>query len=147
MSYADGILIPPLSRNEKAIRQRCTGRLFCFKETPRSTPFEACGVDMSLCITIEGENGKVVEALLDEKNLLRNLLPSGSGQPHTLLDYVDPYGNTIFNRLQMNQFLSEWENVAARAHTAEEKALVAGVKALAQRCEAGVHLYLKFIGD
>lgn len=102
---------------------------------------------MGLCITLEGENGEVVEALPDEKNLLRNLLRSGSGQPHDLLGYVDPYGNTIFNRLQMKQFLAEWDHVAERARTAEEKALVAGVKALAQRCEAGVHLYLKFIGD
>jgi hypothetical protein len=102
---------------------------------------------MGLRIALEDENGKVVEALSDEKNLLRKLLPAELGLPHSLLGFIDPYGDTVFNRLQMNQFLAEWGNITEQARTPEEKSLMAGVKALAQSCEAGVHLYLKFIGD
>lgn len=37
--------------------------------------------------------------------------------------------------------------VVKHSKSPEEAKLVADVKELAQRCEGGVHLYLKFIGD
>ena len=102
---------------------------------------------MGLCIALEKENGQAIETLLDEKNLLHKLLPTENGESHSMLMFIDWYGNTVFNRLQMKRFLVEWASIVERAHTADEKSLVADIKALALRCEEGVHMYLKFIGD
>jgi hypothetical protein len=102
---------------------------------------------MGINIALEGENGDVLESVTDGRNLRRRLLPSDTRQPCPLLGFIDPYGDTVFNRLQMDQFLAEWKTVADRATTEEERVLVTGVGALAERCKAGVHLYLKFIGD
>ncbi len=63
------------------------------------------------------------------------------------LGQIDWYGDTVFNRMQMPLFLSAWGAVARRTKTDEEAKLVDEIRALAERCEAGVHLYLKFIGD
>ena len=64
-----------------------------------------------------------------------------------MLAAVDWYGDTIFNRLQMDRFLSEWEILKQRSSTSEEAALIEKVKELALRCLSGTHLYLAFIGD
>jgi hypothetical protein len=37
-------------------------------------------------------------------------LPIGNGS-FRLLCYIDPYGDTIFNRSQMDAFLEDWERV------------------------------------
>ena len=54
---------------------------------------------------------------------------------------------TRSSRLQMNQFLSEWEMLMPITSTPDETALVEKVKDLALRCQSGTHLYLALIGD
>jgi len=56
-------------------------------------------------------------------------------------------GDTTFNRLQMPRFLSQWDVLAKNSQSPEEAKIVSEVKELAERCEGGVHLYLKFVGD
>jgi hypothetical protein len=102
---------------------------------------------MGLCITLENEGGETSSTLTDDKNLLHKLLPSQDDESFPMLTSIDWYGNTVFNAVQMKRFLSEWEHLTKRASTAEEKALTAGIKALALRCQDEVHHYLKFIGD
>jgi hypothetical protein len=46
-------------------------------------------------------------------------LPFGD-ESFPLLQFVDEYGNTIFNGLQMRQFIKEWELIMSRAETQEE---------------------------
>ena len=64
-----------------------------------------------------------------------------------LLSYIDPYGDTIFNRLQMKTFLAEWEAIKAEAITEQEMEAWKKTKVLAKKCRDEVHLYLRFIGD
>jgi hypothetical protein len=61
-----------------------------------------------------------------------------------LLSEIDWYGDTTFNRLQMPRFLLGWAELAKQGKSPEEVELI---KQLAERCQGGVHLYLKFIGD
>jgi hypothetical protein len=63
------------------------------------------------------------------------------------LQGIDPYGDTIFNSLQMLRFLEEWDWLTAKASTNEEREFLAKVRRMAERCRDEVHLYLKFIGD
>jgi hypothetical protein len=102
---------------------------------------------MGLNITLETEDGEIVEEIGDPTNLLHRLLPSHDDSSYQCVRFIDWYGDTVFNRLQMGTFLDEWEQIDSMAQTAEEKELVARVESLAQRCLNEHHLYLKFYGD
>lgn len=64
-----------------------------------------------------------------------------------LLSYIDPYGDTAFNRLQMRDFLIEWNAIAATPEFADHLGFAEEVRAMAIQCQSEVHLYLWFIGD
>jgi hypothetical protein len=101
---------------------------------------------MGFDINLETERGEVRATVEDPKNLLHRLLErSISDEP--LLAEIDWNGDTVFNRLQMPRFLSQWQILAKNSNSPEEAKLVDEVRALAEQFESGVHLYLKFIGD
>jgi len=102
---------------------------------------------MGLGIELQDESGEILSATADPKNLLANLLPPLLDRSSLMLGYIDPYGDTTFNNLQMNQFLLEWARVSSKVQTPEERELVSAIGAMAQRVRDEVHLYLKFIGD
>jgi hypothetical protein len=60
-----------------------------------------------------------------------------------LLRWVDPHGDTVFNRAQSEALDAELE-IAEREHGVEA---LDDVRLLAQRAASGVHLYLVFVGD
>ncbi len=64
-----------------------------------------------------------------------------------LLQYIDEYGNKIFNGNQMAQLLRELEVVAQRATTEEEKQAFQRIRDVALECQAIPHLFVRFIGD
>jgi hypothetical protein len=98
------------------------------------------GIDVNL----QDERGGVIEAIYDPRNLLNNLLPR---EDRSLLSGIDPYGNTTFNRLQIDQFLLEWKEIKKKQLTAEQAEHLQKIEDLALRSKNDVHLYLKFIGD
>jgi hypothetical protein len=102
---------------------------------------------MGLDIELQDEWGGILSSTGDPKNLLTNLLPPLLDKSSVMLGYIDPYADTTFNNLQMNQFLIEWAGVSSKAETHEERELVSAIEAMAQRVRDEVHLYLKFIGD
>jgi hypothetical protein len=64
-----------------------------------------------------------------------------------LLKYVDPYGKTVFNQLQMEDFLAEWEFAKSYAQTDEEKSNWHTIREVAIKCKNGFHTFLTFIGE
>jgi hypothetical protein len=100
---------------------------------------------MGISVVLRSESREVLDRVDDDKNLLHVLLPVESSE--SLLGAVDWYGDTIFNRLQMDQFLSEWEVLKQRASTLDEVTLIGRVREFALRCQSEPHLYLAFIGD
>jgi hypothetical protein len=75
------------------------------------------------------------------------VLPQIGDESHPLLGGINPYGDTVFNRIQMGRFLREWDAVSSKAVTTEERELVSKVGELALRGRSEVHLYIKFVGD
>jgi len=70
------------------------------------------------------------------------------GLPRTpLLKYIDSYGKTVFNGLQMEDFLAEWEFAQAFAQTEQEKLNWATIRELAMECRNSVHVFLTFLGE
>ncbi len=63
------------------------------------------------------------------------------------LRFIDPRGNTIFNRLQMGALARELEWLARRASSPTEKKAVKELRRLARRVGEGIHMYLMFRGD
>ncbi len=98
-------------------------------------------------ITLQDELGAELVSVVDPKNFLGKLLPEHDDPVHPMLASIDFYGDTVFNRMQMDRFLAEWTDVAAKPNTPEERSLVSAIEDLAHRCQDEVHLYLKFIGD
>jgi hypothetical protein len=102
---------------------------------------------MGLEIVLQTELGARVDSVADPKNYLGKLLPDIDGEKYPLLGGIDPYGDTVFNGLQMRRFLLEWADVSAKASMPEERNLVAKIDELARRCRDEVHLYIRFVGD
>ena len=102
---------------------------------------------MGLGIELQDERGETLKSVADPKNLLGHLLPSNDDNSHPMLASIDRYGDTVFNRMQVERFLREWTLVSARAQTPEEHSLVVAIETMALRCQSEVHLYLKFVGD
>jgi hypothetical protein len=104
-------------------------------------------VVMGLAVRVETEDGSRIAEVLDPTNVLHRLLPSEDDDTYHCLRYVDWYGNTVFNRLQMETVLRELDRIRLAVHGAGELELLDRLKELAHRCEAEPHLYLKFYGD
>jgi hypothetical protein len=102
---------------------------------------------MGLVVALHNEQGQSLQEVVDDHNLLHHLLPPLADTSYQCLRFVDWYGDTVFNQLQMDTFLSELARLAEAATHPEELALLAGIRALAEECQRGVHLFVKFIGD
>jgi hypothetical protein len=61
------------------------------------------GIEVELqderCVTLE---------VVSPGRFLALLLPPLDDDAHPMLALIDPYGDTIFNRIQMTRFLREW---------------------------------------
>jgi hypothetical protein len=101
----------------------------------------------SIQVVLETESGEQCDLVTEPRKMLINLLPGARDESFPLLRYVDPYGLTIFNRLQMDSFLPEWARLYDRTKTVEEREHLKRIESLARRCRDEVHLYLKFVGD
>jgi hypothetical protein len=99
---------------------------------------------MGIDVQLQDEHGDILERISDEKRLLHDLLPVGD---HSLLSGIDLYGDTIFNRIQMDDFLSEWAKLKMKEMSSVQALHLDRVECLALKCKEGVHLYLKFVGD
>ena len=64
-----------------------------------------------------------------------------------LLCYVDPYGDTVFNTVQMADLLIELERLAALDPTPIEMRGLERLRVIAKRCRDEPHSYVWFIGD
>jgi hypothetical protein len=97
---------------------------------------------MSLVVKLEddlGERGDWV--------MLHGVLPAREERGFPALRCIDPYGKTVFNHLQMESFLEEWERVRDRARDESQKEAWQKVREMAEHCQADRDLYLRFVGN
>lgn len=91
-------------------------------------------------VRLQDEKGKPVIP----KDALIEFATIPDTEDFALLRYIDAYGDTYFNTIQMHDFISDWEKLNPPDHQREQWALVL---VMAVRCRDEVHLYLKFAGD
>ena len=96
---------------------------------------------MSLLIKLEddlGEHGEWV--------MLYGVIPANDERDFPLLRCIDPFGKTLFNHLQMEDFLKEWDRVHERARDESQKDSWQKIKQMAEQCKTDRDLYLRFVG-
>ena len=64
-----------------------------------------------------------------------------------LLKYVDPYGSTVFNSLQIPDLQNDLERLAALDLAPTERRGLERLRVMADLCGSGSNLYLWFLGD
>lgn len=101
---------------------------------------------MGLTINLEGENGNVYETIQDS-DILSELLPDHNDKGSYCLRFIDLYGDTTFNNLQMPELICELENIITNVDSDEKRDLVNQILKLSKRCKDEVHLYIKVYGD
>jgi hypothetical protein len=101
---------------------------------------------MGIDVRLENEAGDEIETLLDFENSLQKILLECNQDVSATLRFIDPYGNTYFNRLQMPSLIIEIERASARLNDDTAERFAEEILRLAQRCQDEVNTYLKFYG-
>lgn len=102
---------------------------------------------MGVDVHLQNESGKRLQSISDPKGIVATLIPIDD-ERFPLLRHVDLYGDTIFNRSQCRQLISELEFLErSQKLKPEASACLDELKKLARKCEGEPHLYLKFVGD
>jgi hypothetical protein len=101
---------------------------------------------MPISVALQNIHGKKFKEVVPTTVVLNRLLPFENPR-FPLLCYVDPYGNTIFNGLQMRPLLEELDRLADECESDEEKEVLTQIRGLAVECRDHTHLYIRFIGD
>ncbi len=97
---------------------------------------------MSLVVKLEDQLGEDSEWII-----LHDVLPPREEMQFALLRGIDQFGNTVFNHLQMENFLQEWLRIQDRAHDESQKQAWQKVKEMAEKCRDDRDLYLRFVGN
>jgi hypothetical protein len=114
---------------------------------------------MPIRVELRTERGEVVRGLVDpgggmfdaaghfDRHLFGDARVGVAGATFRLFQYVDPYGDTMFNALQMDDLLSDIE--VARGRTSDELECrgLDRLRLIAETCRDSTHLYVWFVGD
>jgi len=95
---------------------------------------------------LEDERGEMLDEANDQYDLLHRLL-ARPDEASKAVRFIDWYGDTTFNKLQMEPFIKEWKAFLDGAKSDDERGFLDAVLRMAKECREGVHLYLKFYGD
>jgi len=97
-----------------------------------------------ITVVVQDENGTQIGKQLA---LPTEVLPPPEDERVGLLRFVDLYGDTVFNRLQMPQILQDLRLLETIVQRREQQDLLRQIEEFASVCQKGPHLYLKWIGD
>ena len=96
-------------------------------------------------ISLEDENGEAITQVFDLGVIDCALVHYIGERP--LLQFLNPYGDAVFNRLQAPQLAEELSRLVSVAQNETDKETLKAVQELAKRCSEEEHLYVKFYGD
>jgi hypothetical protein len=99
-------------------------------------------VRMSLVVKLEDDLGERSEWVM-----LHGVVPATSHDDFVLLSGIDPFGKTVFNHLQMEPFLKEWDRAKDRVRDDTQLEAWQKVKQMAETCRHDRDLYLRFVGN
>ena len=97
---------------------------------------------MGWTVMLEDEGRKEISSLNNEFIFSLDLYKTKSGA-FKLIKYLDPYGDTTFNYLQMDDLIWDLEKLSQLS----KNNIIQDVTDLAIKCKAESHTYLSFYGD
>ncbi len=102
---------------------------------------------MGVDVFYEDENGKELGRVLDKKNSMKKIICEIEESDSHCLRYIDLYGDTVFNQLQMDPLKKEFEIVLNKTQEKEIKYFIKKILVLIDKSKGNAHTYIKFIGD
>jgi len=102
---------------------------------------------MGIDLFWEDERGKRLGTVSDEKNLSARLLENSNLDATVFLRFIDRYGDTVFNQLQIPSLIGEIEHLHATIKDHPTQQQIGAILTLARKSKGEIHTYLKFRGD
>jgi len=102
---------------------------------------------MGLNVFLQDENGHTIDRVIDNNYVFMSLINSIPETEGHCARFIDLYGNTVFNRLQIGHFIKEVEEHSALLKKPADRELILRIIQLAARCAKEPHLYIKIVGD
>jgi hypothetical protein len=106
------------------------------------------GETMGIDIRVETESGEVQDEVLDDENLTEKLLPDREDGSSPCLRFVDPFGDALFNQIQLPFLIAELQK--RLQHGSAKGSVRAHGEAILQAVKAAVgeaHTYVRFSGE
>ena len=98
---------------------------------------------MPLTVELRDARGKALGSTGGPE--LDRVMPPLGDPDFPMLGFVDRYGDTVFNGLQMQRVLPEVRLL--RELTPDPPSALEELETLAEQCAEGVHQFLVFVGD
>ncbi len=95
-------------------------------------------------VVVQDEKGNEFGEAVD---VASDLLAHPGDPRFSCLRFVDPYGDTVFNRMQLVHLLEDVRLVRGSDYGTQHTAAIDKVESLIELCQAEPHSYLKLIGD
>lgn len=103
--------------------------------------------NMGIELVWEEENGTELARLSDPHSLLKEFLPPESALEFACLRFVDPYGDTVFNTLQLPVLLLELTSLASSPLEPRVAEHLNKAVSLVANAQGHIHTYVRFVGD
>ena len=102
---------------------------------------------MGIDARVEREDGQAEAELVDPSGLAARLLASLPEAESLCLRFVDPYGDTTFNQLQLPVVITELARAIEVSSDPDVESHGRALLELAKKASNNVHTYLKLYGD
>jgi hypothetical protein len=101
---------------------------------------------MGIDVVLEDGEGEQIQVCGDPKNHFARFLAGRDLSASICLRFIDPFGDTVFNRAQAAVLLEELTVVRTQAD-AETRKFIDNAIRLARLAARKPHLYVRFVGD
>jgi hypothetical protein len=103
---------------------------------------------MAIVVVLQDENcNNISDIIEDPQGVIALSLPNISDRTYCCLRFIDPYGDTIFNRIQAIIMVEEWDKLEQSFSNQNAETLWVDIRKLIVQCSEEPHTYLRFIGD
>ena len=102
---------------------------------------------MGIDLKWETENGRLIDVIPDPQMCISHLVLKTDVTGTTCLRFIDPYGDTTFNQLQIPILIDELQSILRTVQDNQIRDHLRRVIELAEKSRGEIHTYLKFYGD